>query len=508
MYYFFKKSTVIFVVAALLVTGGFNLKASGKPSAINQEDMIYFLLTDRFYDGDESNNIGIRKGDLTGYNGGDFQGIIEKLDYIKDLGFTAIWISPVVENQAGGYHGYWATDFYKTNEKFGSMNKLKELVSTAHQKGMKVIVDIVHNHTSRMHPWRSDPEFEDWFNEYRDINDYGNQEDVERGWLARLPDLNHDNPEVRKYLIEMSKWWIRETGIDGYRLDTTRHVPKHFWIEFSEEIKKEFPNFYLIGEVFHGDVDYVGAYQKTGLDGLFDFPIHFAINDVFKDDKSATVLADVINKTKSYDNRYLMGTFIDNHDVPRFVHQLHRLSEERLKSALTFMMTYTGIPVMYYGTEIAMEGAFDPDNRRFMDWEAQSHITDYVKKLTSLRKENKALTHGDVQVLQADEKFIAFTRKYEDSIMIIAFNTSEQQNKVQLTLSSEGNNKNSLVDLISSKAVKIKNNSAILDMAPMEASIYVYRNSPLSFVTIILYAATSLVLTGLIYFIIRRRKTH
>lgn len=487
------------LIGILLITLTFSLvhitkaKAGSGPRKISQNDMIYFLMTDRFYDGDKSNDKEVIKGDLSQYQGGDFQGIIDKLDYIKGLGFTAIWISPVVKNDIGGYHGYWATDFYNTNEHFGSMDKLKELVTKAHDKGLKVIFDIVVNHTGPGHPWATNPKYENWFHPRADIN-YDNQASIENGWLAGLPDLNTENPEVKKYLIDMAKWWIKKTGIDGYRIDTVKHVPKEFWVDFAKEIKKDFPDFYLIGEVFNGDPSYVADYQKTGLSGLLDFPTYYAASDVFKGYKPASDLGNIIYKEgEVYNNRNLMGTFIDNHDVPRFVNQIFNLKDERLKSALSFMMTYTGIPIMYYGTEIGMEGDSDPDNRRNMDFNTKSEITDYVKKLTSLRKENNALTNGNIELLKSSDTLLSYARKYENNSVIAVFNTSEDKQKYEINIPEKYSKKNSvLTDYITGQKVDINNGILNIDMSPSQASIFVINSSAgNSYITIIFIAAGS-----------------
>lgn len=471
-------SKIIVILIAIAFTSTCRVYAAGSKYKITQDDMIYFIMTDRFNDGDKSNDIDVDKNNPKAFHGGDFQGIIDKLDYIKDLGFTAIWITPVVKNQPGGYHGYWAVDFYKTDEHLGSIEKLKELVEKAHSKGIKVIVDLVVNHTGELHPWALDPKYKNWFHDEVEISNYNDQHEVENGWLAGLPDLNQENPEVRKYLIDMAKWWIKETGIDGYRLDTMKHVPKDFWEEFSQEIKKEYPDFYLIGEVYDGRVDYVSDYQNTGVDGLLDFPAYYALTDVFKNDSPEIRLEDVINQGQSYKNRYLSGTFIDNHDVPRFVNNINQYKDEKLKQALAFMMTYTGIPIMYYGTEIGMDGGADPDNRRDMEWDVKSPITDYVKKLTSIRKSNKALTRGDIKVLETDSDVLCYLRKYQDNTIITVFNTlnSEKNIKIAIPGDYEGTS-GKLYDLLGSMDVKINNGAASFKIPPYGVGIYKYKKT-------------------------------
>ena len=486
-----KRLKSILVLIFIITMFSSSAFGTGQPLRVNQEDLIYFIMTDRFHDGDKTNNHNVKKESLSSYHGGDLQGIIDKLDYIKDLGFTAIWITPIVENQPAGYHGYWTTDFYKTNENFGDMDKFKELVQKAHAKDMKVILDLVVNHTGHLHPWVGEPEYEDWFHDWGNIYDYNNQEEVEQGRLASLPDLKQENPKVRKYLIDMAKWWIRETGIDGYRLDTVRHVPKDFWVEFTQEIKKEFPGFYFLGEVFDGRVDYVGDYQKTGIDGLVDFPMYFAINDVFAGMAPAERLIEAIERSSSYQDRHLMGTFIDNHDVPRFVSQITAFRDERLKQAITFMMTYTGVPVMYYGTEIGLDGGADPDNRRDMDWSAKSPITDYVKRLASIRKSSKVLKYGDIKVISSGDDFLAYSRTYDNRTILVAYNLSDNLRNSSLDVSTGSY----LKDTLTAKNISVKNNKAQFAIEPRGVRVFSVENSsPKAF--LIAVSAVLVLLTG------------
>lgn len=439
---------------------------------ITQDDLVYFIMTDRFKNGNTGNDFNVDKNDPLAFHGGDFKGIINKLDYIKDLGFTAIWITPVFDNEPGGYHGYWVSDFYKTEEHFGTMEELKELVNTAHSKGIKVILDMVVNHTGYKHPWVNDPKYKEWFNPKMEISDWKNQKQVEDGWLAGLPDFNQNNPETRQYLINMAKWWIKQTGVNGYRLDTVKHVPKQFWRDFTAEIKKEYPNFYFIGEVFENDINYIASYYDTGIDAFLDFPIYHAITDVFAGYGYATKLAYVIEKSATYKNRHLMGTFIDNHDVHRFISKTISYKEERLKQALAFMMTYTGIPILYYGTEIGMEGKSDPDNRRDMDWSVKSELTDFVKNLAQIRKSNKALTRGDIKILRADSSFISYSRSYKNNTVIAAFNVSNISKKVEITLPDYLNkSEQKFKDLLNNVELAAHDGKIILEMTPRQVLV-------------------------------------
>ncbi|HPZ09917.1 MAG TPA: alpha-amylase family glycosyl hydrolase, partial [Candidatus Eremiobacteraeota bacterium] len=206
-----------------------------------RNESIYFILTDRFQDGDTTNNFDVNKKDLTKYHGGDLQGVIDKLDYIKDLGMSTVWITPTMANQdlfidSAGYHGYWPVDFFKMDKHLGDMDKFKELINKAHEKGMKIILDIPLNHVAWEHPWTGDPSKQSWLHHNGDVKDWNDPWQVENCSMYGLPDLAQENPEVSKHLTDMAKWWIDQTGIDGFRLDAIKHVPLSFWSQFAKDI--------------------------------------------------------------------------------------------------------------------------------------------------------------------------------------------------------------------------------------------------------------------------------
>ena len=445
-----------------------------------QDETIYFLMVDRFNDGDASNNKNVNTEDPKAYQGGDFQGVIDKLDYIKDMGFTAIWLTPIFENQPMGYHGYWITDFYKTEEHFGSMNTFKKLVEEAHKRDMKVVLDFVVNHVGPEHPWVSDPDKEDWFHEKQPMN-FNNEESLQNAWLYDLPDLNTENPEVKKYLFDAAKWWIEETDIDGYRLDTVRHVPQEFWREFSDEVKSVKDDFYLLGEVFDRDPQKIAEYNEVGIDGFVNVPQAEEMRSVFQ--KPDTSMERLFNFWKYnetyYDNPYLMGTFIDNHDMERFTRMLVQekvFPGTRWKLALTYMYTTPGIPIVYYGSEIAMDGGNDPDNRRFMNFRADEELIDYISRLGELRQEYPALTRGDIEPLFDKDGMGIFKRTYKDQTVVIAINNTSETQTIQLTKDDLADNKE-LKGLIGDDLVrsdKEGNYHLVLDRE--EAEVYLLKN--------------------------------
>ncbi|MCH1626148.1 alpha-amylase family glycosyl hydrolase [Ferdinandcohnia quinoae] len=432
------KRTLSFMLILTFILSFIPVQAEDNEERTWQDEMIYFIMVDRFHNGDKSNDYEVDVNDPKAYHGGDFKGITKKLDYIKDMGFTAIWLTPIVKNEPKGYHGYWTEDFYDVEEHFGTLEEFKSLVEEAHKREIKVILDLVVNHTGYQHPWLTDPEKKDWFHERKGILNWDNQEDVENGELAGLPDLAQENPEVKKYLLDMAKWWITETDVDGYRLDTVKHVPKWFWKEFSKEVKSVKDDFFLIGEVWHEDPKYVADYGNTGIDSFVDYPFFNEAARIFsRPDQSMGRLQAVWKRnTTLYGNANILGNFIDNHDNVRFT----RLAKERdqdpvkrIKLALSYMYTAPGIPIIYYGTEIALDGGEDPDNRRDMEFGTTNEVVTYLSRLSELRKQYPALRKGDFEVLYDRLGMTVFKRVYEDEVTIIAINNSTKSQEVELS---------------------------------------------------------------------------
>jgi alpha-amylase len=416
----------------------FPVQAAEKEERTWQDEAIYFIMVDRFNNMDPRNDYDVNINDPKGYFGGDLKGVTAKLDYIKDMGFTAILLTPIFKNEPGGYHGYWVEDFYKVDPHFGTMEDLKTLVKEAHKRGMKVILDFVANHTGYHHPWLNDPAKKDWFHEKKEIFDWNDQKQVENGWVYGLPDLAQENPEVKRYLIDAAKWWIKQTDIDGYRLDAVRHVPKSFWRDFSKEVKSVKKDFFLLGEVRSDDPRYIADYGKYGIDGFIDYPFYNAVTKTLtKRDQSLRPLYDVWEYNKTfYDRPYLLGTFLDNHDTVRFTklaidNRQNPIS--RIKLAMSYLFSAPGIPMMYYGTEIAMNGGKDPDNRRLMDFRADQEIIDYIKKLGQLRKELPSLRRGDFTLLYEKDGMAVFKRHYKKETTVIAINNTGKTQKVHIT---------------------------------------------------------------------------
>jgi alpha-amylase len=360
-----------------------------------QSRIIYQLLTDRFALPGGVTDASC--SDLRNYCGGTFQGIIDRLDYIQELGFNAIWISPVVKNSPGHYHGYAAIDFYTISPEFGGEAGLKALVEACHQKGIWVMVDVVANHMSDRFPISQLIPFNETYH-YHDckgcpedcnINEFDGGYVNEHCRLSNLVDLDQDHPWVRSKLLEWISNLVKRYNVDGLRIDTIPMVKPQFWAEFQTAA-----GVYAVGEVFSGDVNLVSRYQKGGLNALLNYPLYQEVISVFADQTSMWALHNLFSTYKVFSDSSILGTFFDNHDNPRFLSK--RYDVNSLKNALTFSLLAEGIPIMYYGTEQLFHGGDDPGCREPLWYSKYDNSTDmfkFVQTLVGFWKSHSIGTH-------------------------------------------------------------------------------------------------------------------
>lgn len=407
----------LFLLLGVLCLSG-KILAQSVSNGFWQGQSIYQIVTDRFYDGDPANNnVDGNYNPLRsrGAHGGDFKGLELKLDYIKALGATAIWISPIVRNARGEYHGYAARDFYKIDPRWGSLGDLKHMVEAAHAHGLLVIDDIVVNHGGDL-IYSTDPGYgvfrappDGYHLSYRDpartypppfdlnatntsltnlfhnnglISNYQDPTQVVLGELFGLDDFRTESPYVRQQMEAIYDYWIEQAGFDGFRIDTVRHVEMSFWKEWCPAIHAFAaahgrPNFFMFGEVLDPSDSLCGSFtgRESGgafaLDSVLDYPLYFAVKNVFA--RATGAPAAIEEHYRQVDHFYdpsaqmRLVTFLDNHDQPRFLNKAQADNNwERLKSALVFLYTGRGIPSLYYGTEQAFNGGDDPADREDM----------------------------------------------------------------------------------------------------------------------------------------------
>jgi glycosidase len=476
----------------------------GKFQGLSPEDVIYLIMPDRFANGDPSNDEPANphetaaihdRANPRAYHGGDLRGIREHLPYLKDLGVTTLWLTPIVKNDAAqDYHGYSAVDLYSVEPHFGALKDYQDLIAAAHQQKMKVFFDIVPNHVGPRHPWASNPPLPDWFHgtlqhhidSFSPLKGsfYGKPEkpgydpfesivdphmpaslrrNLTDGWFSGiLPDMNTENPLVAQYLLQNAIWWAESSGLDGYRIDTFPCVSRQFWAGWHSGLRKIYPYLTTIGEVFHPDPSvtsfFVGGRKRgngpqpavdTGLSTVFDFPMYFALRDVLLNGAPAGRIAGVLRHDSLYVSPDLLVPFFANHDVPRFA-GAENASPDKLKLAFALTLTLRGIPELYYGDEIAMPGGGDPDNRRDFPggWlddaknaftlagrsPRQQEIFSYVQTLLRLRREHPALQSGWLTHVASDDASYCFFRATEEERLLVVFNNSNQVHKVQAPL--------------------------------------------------------------------------
>jgi glycosidase len=471
----------------------------GKFQGLAQEDVIYLLMPDRFANGDPTNDepageAGTHdRSNPRAYHGGDLRGIREHLPYLKELGVTALWLTPILKNGAAqDYHGYGAVDLYAVDPHLGTIQDYQQLVAEAHKQGLKIFFDFVPNHVGPKHPWVAEPPLPDWFHgTHQHHSDssagvngafYGKAEkqaigndafealvdphapprlsrNLTEGWFFNiLPDLNTENPVVAEYLLQNSIWWAETSGLDGYRLDTFPYVSRKFWSVWHARLHKIYPNLATIGEVFHPDpavTSFFAGGQKrfdgidSGLNTLFDFPLFFTLRDVLLRNAPTGRIADVLRNDSLYVHPDTLVTFFANHDVPRFA-SADGSSTAKLVLAYGLTLTLRGIPELYYGDEIGMPGSGDPDNRRDFPggWpgdpknaftekgrtaEQQDLFTD-VQTLLRLRREHPALQSGKLWHLFSDETAYVFLRETEEERVLVAFNNSAEPRELRIPL--------------------------------------------------------------------------
>lgn len=405
-------------------------------------DTIYLITPDRFANGDLENDrsdgmLDEYQPDQAGMrHGGDLRGIIDRLDYLQELGVTALWLNPVLENRGvNSYHGYKATDLYRIDPRLGSNETYRELVQAAHDRGLKVIFDHVSNHIGIRHPWLDRLPTDTWFNGSIDDHltdrhfllslldphaDPASRVELKTFWFVdRMPDLNQQDPFLSRYLIQNSIWWIEYAGIDGIREDTYPYADQKFLTEWAKSIRAEYPNFNIVGEVWATKPAYIAHFQQgsflpdaidTRLPTVMDFPLMEAYRGYLDGSGKLRDVHAVLSQDFLYADTSKLLVFLDNHDTARAMFKAGE-NPDKVRVALTLLLTGRGIPQLLYGTEIGMIGGAShvelradfpggfPSHTRNAFTHAgrtasENAMYKLVQSLLRLRREHRAITHG------------------------------------------------------------------------------------------------------------------
>lgn len=469
-------------------------QSAARIQGITNKDLIYLLMPDRFANGDPKNDVvkgmaetKLNRDSMYYRHGGDIQGVINHLDYIKDLGVTAIWMTPEIENDMplASYHGYAATDNYKIDPRYGTNELFKTYVDQVHAKGMKVVKDVVHNHIGTGHYLFKDMPMKDWVNQwpaytqtsYRDqpvMDIHAAEADKKRmldGWFVpSMPDLNQRNPFVQNYITQNHIWWVEYAGIDGLRLDTYPYSDPVYMADWAKKMQAEFPTLGIFGETLVNSVasqafftggNTVNGGFETNLPGITDAVLKDAIYEALNGKSGwtdgiyrlyATLAQDFLYKDPSKN-----VIFMDNHDMSRFYSMVNE-DMSKYKAGLSLLLTMRGIPQVYYGTEILMKNYSNPDGLVRSDfpggWKedkvnkftpagrttAENEAFNYFRTLANFRKSSEALQTGKMtQYVPQDGIYVYF--RYSESNpsapVMVVINTEDKENQLNTSRFSE-----------------------------------------------------------------------
>jgi neopullulanase len=452
---------------------------------VDKSDRVYLIMPDRFANGDPNNDAlegmqqrGIDRGKMYFRHGGDLQGILNHLDYIEELGFTTLWLNPVQTNDQPyeSYHGYAITDHYQIDPRLGDLTLYKTLSKALHERKMKLVMDIIHNHVGDQHYFIRDLPSEDWIHQldtftrsnYKSeslFDPYAVEEDKKillEGWFDHhMPDLNQTHPFLANYLTQNTIWWVEEAGIDGFRIDTYYYPDLNFMVEWTQRVKREYPDLYLVGEAWIQSMPILSQFvegnptdlrREVGLlDAVTDFPLYYALCEALTTEQSWSGGVSALHKTLAHDflfkdpQRNL--TFLDNHDLSRFLSTVDG-DVRKLKNALVFLFTTRGIPSLYYGTELLFQGYTNPDGKVRQDmpggWsedvrsvflkdqrtQEEQQMIEFIAKLNGLRGEYRALQDGSYRHLLPQQGVYQFLREWGEERLWVVVNFSAEDRVV------------------------------------------------------------------------------
>lgn len=467
------------------LTYSYSLKArshdSKRAQGVTNKDLIYLLMPDRFANGDTKNDVipgmretGLHRDSMYSRHGGDIQGLINHLDYLKDLGVTAIWMTPEIENDEphASYHGYAVTDYYKIDPRYGTNELYKQYVEKCHAMGLKVIKDLVHNHIGTESYLIQDMPMKNWVHQwpkytnsnFRDMaveDPHGSALDKKimlDGWFdKRMADLNENNPYVQNYLTQNHIWWVEYAGIDGFRLDTYPYNDAAYMAKWAQDVHKEFPHLSIFGETLVWSVanqaffvqgDKVNRGFDTHLPGVTDGVVKDAITEALNGKEGWTDGVNRLYAVLAQDFLYADPTkntiFLDNHDMSRFLSTVHE-DYAKYKSGMAMLMTLRGVPQMYYGDEILMKGESNPDGLVREDFaggwkedkvnkftakgrsEKENDAFNYVRKLANYRKNTPALQTGKLMQFIPQKGIYVYFRYDDKKTIMVVYNSNEKE---------------------------------------------------------------------------------
>ena len=499
-----------FADGAEKLTYSYPLKArtdKGGALGFNASDVLYLITPDRFANGNTANDdlddVKVNRQNPNARHGGDLKGISEHLDYLKDLGITTVWLNPIQENRmrGGSYHGYSITDYYKVDPRFGTNEVFREVTKAVHNKGMKMVMDMVFNHCGSSHWWIKDPPSKDWINNngvytrtnhatvsVMDIHASPSERNTFlNGWFTRsMPDLNQRNRHLATYLIQNSIWWIEYARIDGIRQDTYSYMDYDFLARWNQAVYAEYPNFNIVGETWYNKSTAPAWWQKNSilskknpdLKTVMDFSLTFITQSAFDSKTDNGYLNNIFEDIAQdfiYPNPYNVLVFLDNHDLSRF-NRKDETDLKRYKQGLAFLLTTRGIPQIYYATEVLMTGTKEEGDGLIRKdfpggWpadkidqfskagrtEIQNEAWNYMQKLLQWRKTSVAVTQGKMIHYAPKDGIYVYGRIKDNHTVLVILNSALTDQTVKMDRFSDVTNGFSEGrDVITSQSFNIK----------------------------------------------------
>ncbi len=524
-----EKFDIVFTNGKKKITYNYELKQRDPKrlniESFNSSDVLYLIMPDRFANGDPSNDqiemrmpYKVDRNDPNARHGGDLKGITDRLDYLSDLGVTAIWLNPVLENdmEGGSYHGYATTDYYRVDPRFGTNEEYAKLISDAHSKGIKVVMDMIFNHCGSDHPWMSDLPSKDWINNLDEyvqtshmkemyFDNYASEYDKSKmvdGWFVpTMPDLNQRNRHVAKYLIQNSIWWIEFSGVDGIRQDTYPYADYDMMIDWVEAVEKEYPNYNIVGEAWLNNPIGTAFWQRnsklnnhedTRLKSVMDFRFMGLSHSAFFEETGEwggglQGIYDHMTYDFIYPDIYNVLRFLDNHDTDRFLKEFPT-DLSGWKQGIAFLLTMPGTPQIYYGTELLMHGnksksdgyirldvpggwAGDSENHFSREGrnDIQNEAFDFLSRLLHWRKGNDVIAQGKMKHYYLQKGVYVYERYLDNKNVLVFMNGTSKDVEINLDRYAESTkDRQSGKDVISGRTVSLDNT---LKLSPKEILI-------------------------------------
>ncbi|MEH7383658.1 alpha-amylase family glycosyl hydrolase [Bacillus sp. JJ1533] len=403
-----KKFYIVALLIPLLLFSAIPVVAADNVTI--DEESIYYIVVDRFNNAESANDSEVDLSNPTAYHGGDIQGVISRLDYVKDMGFTSILLSPIFENESDTFYPYVVKDRRTINEHYGTSDDLKQLVKEAHDKGMKIILDL---------------------------------------------GVHSNDETLNDELIEVSKQWVQEADIDGYKLDLVDGVSANFIETLSTQLKDEKEDFLLLGQPVGVDKK-LQELEAAGLDSIFNIIPYEGMTSFSVPDQAFKDVEKTWEQAQAFENPNALLKFLDNTNTVRFTYLATEANEHpapRLKTALTYLYTTPGIPVILYGTEIALNGSESPGNLGLMDFRTDKELVDYITLLAKIRSGVPALTKGTIELVKNDAGLLVFKREYEGEAAFVAINNTTKTQSFTLTTDEVGDDKE-LFGLITEELIR------------------------------------------------------